>query len=226
MLSTRDEKKAYFNNYWQTRDIVSADARSVERSSLVAKLIGDDKTLHLVDAGCGRGVIMTRLAEAGYKISGCDMSSDTISFLCDNGFDAYLCDLENDPLPRPYDGILCLEVLQQVFDPGAVLDKFKSSLTKNGFMIISVPNEYHLLSRIRLLLGRSHLGHFEESHIRLFTPVRGRELFEKIGLTVEETINVSVIPPRFKVAGIFGRLLANILPGLFSISQIYRLKIK
>ncbi len=226
MLDTRDEKKAYFNHYWQTRDIDSADTRSVQRSDLVAQLIGDNKNIKLVDAGCGRGVIMMQLGEAGFDISGCDMSSDTVSFLCDNGYEACLCDLENENLPGKYDGILCLEVLQQVFDPIVVIDRFKSALYRNGFLIISVPNEYHLLARLRLLFGKSHLGHFDESHIRLFTPKRGRELFEKTGLSVEKTINVSVIPPRFKLLGRVGRMLANLIPGLFSLSQIYRLKLK
>jgi SAM-dependent methyltransferase len=226
VLTKTEEKQAYFNSYWQTRDLPSADARTRQRAVMIASLAGNPGSKKLLDVGCGRGGVMAYLSEQEYKISGCDLASDTISSLQAKGFEVFLFDIEQDELPGRYDGVLCLEVLQQIHDPLAALRKFSDALNENGFLIISVPNEFHLWSRLRLLFGRSHLGHFDESHIRLFTPWRAQDLFKRAGLQMEHAIPVSIIPPGMKALGWIGKTLAKIWPSLFSLSQIYRLKLR
>ncbi|MFH1701147.1 MAG: methyltransferase domain-containing protein [Candidatus Zixiibacteriota bacterium] len=224
MLSNVSHKRAYFNNYWHTRDISSADARSIQRAKFVESLLRKDKGQKIIDVGCGRGTVLIYLRQHGYVIGGCDIATDTVNDLIRQGYDAFICDLETEPLPEKYDVIMCLEVLQQVFDPIKIIQKFRQALYANGCLIISVPNEFHLLSRIKLVLGKSHLGHFEESHIRLFSPKRVRELFIKTELTVLKTIPVSIFPPHWKILQPLGKMLARIIPGLFSLSQIYMLE--
>jgi 2-polyprenyl-3-methyl-5-hydroxy-6-metoxy-1,4-benzoquinol methylase len=224
VLTQPAEKKKYFNRYWQTRDIPSADARSWERAEYLLSLMDTPESGEVLDVGCGRGEVMSQLARNGYNVAGCDLATDTIASLQSDGLNAFVFDIEGDELPQTYNAILCLEVLQQLFDPEAALRKFCRALNKNGHLIISVPNEFHLLSRLRLLFGKSHLGHFEESHIRLFSPRRARQLFERVGLQIEKVISVPVIPPRMKALNWLGKIPAAMFPGLFSLSQIYKLK--
>lgn len=226
MLSGTNRKQQYFNQYWQSRDLPSADARSRQRQSLVRTLLPEVAGQRLLEVGCGRGVIMEGLAVQGYKVCGCDIASDVIANLKADGFDVFLCDLERDPLPGKYDIVLCLEVLQQIFDPIAALIKMKDALKRGGCMVISVPNEFHIFSRLKLLVGRSHLGHFDESHIRLFTPRRARLMFERAGIEIESAIAVPVVPPRLGLLLPIGKLMAWLWPSLFAISNIYRLKDK
>jgi SAM-dependent methyltransferase len=224
LLKTIEDKKRYFNQYWRTRDLPSADTRSQQRAELVESLLSAQESKELLDVGCGRGMVMTFLAEQGYSVEGCDLATDTIAGLRADGYEVFIFDIEQDDLPKKYDGILCLEVLQQVFDPVAALHKFSRSLNNDGCLIVSVPNEFHLWSRMRLLFGKSHLGRFDESHIRLFTPARARELFDLAGMSIEKVISVPIFPPGLKIMGGFGSLLSKFLPSLFSLSQIYRLK--
>ncbi len=226
MLTRIEEKKRYFNNYWQTRDLPSADARSIQRAEYIASLLGHSKSGELLDVGCGRGTVLSYLSERGYNIGGCDLASDSIASLNAAGHDVFIFDIDTDDLPRKYNAILCLEVLQQIFNPQAALTKFSKALDEDGLLIISVPNEFHLWGRIKLFFGTSHLGHFDESHIRLFTPKRAKALFERVGLSVDKMISVSVIPPGIRALNWIGKMLAKICPSLFSLSQIYRLKIK
>jgi 2-polyprenyl-3-methyl-5-hydroxy-6-metoxy-1,4-benzoquinol methylase len=225
MLSRSGQKQVYFNHYWQTRDLPSADARSRQRAALVQSLLPMPQGNKLLEVGCGRGEVIRFLTAQGYHIEGCDIASETVSKLKADGFEVFLCDLEQDPIPGRFDVILCLEVLQQLFDPTAALQRLAACLNPGGRLIVSVPNEFHLQSRLKLLTGKSHLGHFDQSHIRLFTPQRARELFERAGLTVEVSIPVSAFPPGLKFMKLPGQILANSLPGLFSLSQIYRLKV-
>lgn len=226
MLNQTEEKKRYLNRYWQTRDLPSADARSHQRAEMIRSLLGEPQSEDLIDIGCGRGMVMIPLIEQGYRVSGCDLATETVGPLHADGYDAFVFDIEKDDLPDKYDGIICLEVLQQIFDPVAALGKFSKSLNENGFLIISVPNEFHLWSRLRLLAGSSHLGDFDESHIRLFNPRRARRMFERAGLHVEKVISVPVLPPGIKALGWLGKLLARFSPSLFSLSQIYKLKVR
>lgn len=224
MLNDVSQKKAYFNNYWETRDISSADIRSIQRAKYVESLLRNDKGQKIVDVGCGRGTVLIHLKKHGFVVSGCDISTDTVNELTRQGYDSFICDLESDPLPGKYDVIMCLEVLQQVFDPVKIIGAFKYALYAKGRVIISVPNEFHILSRIKLILGKSHLGHFEESHIRLFSPKRAKELFEKTGMKITKSIPVSIFPPQWKFIQSLGKILARLMPGLFSLSQIYMLE--
>jgi 2-polyprenyl-3-methyl-5-hydroxy-6-metoxy-1,4-benzoquinol methylase len=224
MLTRTEDKKSYFNHYWQTRDLPSADARSRQRAAYVQALMGDGRSSAILDVGCGRGTVMSFLAAQGYNIGGCDLASDSITALQNDGYDVFLFDIEQDDLPKKYDVILCLEVLQQVFDPVAALTKLTRFLTDDGYLIVSVPNEFHLWSRLQLLRGKSHLGHFEESHIRLFNPRRARQMFERAGLSIDRSISVSVMPPSHGALNRIGEIMAGISPSLFSLSQIYRLR--
>lgn len=224
MLTGTQQKQSYFNRYWRTRDVTSTDARSVQRAEAVRSLLGEPQGLRLIEVGCGRGVVMSHLSESGYDICGCDISTETVAALKAGGWNVFLCDIESDHLPETYDGILCLEVLQQLFDPVSMAENLAGFLNDGGFLIVSVPNEHHILSRIKLIFGRSHLGHFDESHIRLFTPRRAKELFARAGLRIEGVISVSIIPPRMKALGWLGRILAGLAPGLFALSQIYRVR--
>jgi 2-polyprenyl-3-methyl-5-hydroxy-6-metoxy-1,4-benzoquinol methylase len=225
MMKDFHEKKAYFNRYWETRDLPSADARSRQRFEVVRQMLDNlHEGASILDIGCGRGVILSALAADGYIVDGCDISTAVVSMLTRMGYDAFVCDIERDPLPHRYDCLLCLEVLQQVFDPFEVLNKLGSALNENGYMIVSVPNEFHLWSRLKLVLGLSHLGHFEESHIRLFTPRRAKELFSCTGYVVEKSIPLPLLPPRMRLLQGFARVLARLSPSLFSLSQLYRIK--
>ena len=224
MLTDIEKKQSYFNRYWQTRDLPSADARSIERAELARSFIGKPEGRRILEIGCGRGTVLSYLAEAGYDIAGCDISSQSVADLESSGREVFLCDIERDDLPGTYDVILCLEVLQQIFDPVAALKKCARHLDDDGFMVVSVPNEFHLVSRLKLLFGTGHLGHFEESHIRLFTPRRARQMFTQARLRVEDSIPVPVIPPRFAWMKPISKILAASSPGLFSLSQIYRVR--
>lgn len=224
MLTSTEEKKQYFNRYWQTRELASADARSRQRAEMVCSLLNISPSKKILDIGCGRGLVMSYLAGHGFNIAGCDLATETMALLQSEGYEVFLFDIEKDELPQKYDVILCLEVLQQLFNPLSALKKFSQGLNDDGCLIISVPNEFHLWTRLKVFFGAGHLGHFDESHVRLFSPERARELFRRAGLIVEKMLPVSIIPPENKWLSRLGMFLARIVPSLFSLSLIYRLK--
>ncbi|UCD94229.1 MAG: class I SAM-dependent methyltransferase [Candidatus Zixiibacteriota bacterium] len=222
-MPTVEEKKAYFDQYWRDQPESKADPRSIQRAEYVHKLV--QKTSgRLLDVGCGRGVILDYFAQLGYEVAGTDISPDAVTMVSENGHKAFLLDIERDEPEGKYDIILCLEVLQQVYYPLRALKRLKDALEYDGELIVSLPNEFHIVSRLKILFGRTHVGHFNHSHIRLFSPERDLYLFERLNLRVAERAYIPVVPPRWKSLTALFRPLARMFPALFAIASVYCLR--
>jgi 2-polyprenyl-3-methyl-5-hydroxy-6-metoxy-1,4-benzoquinol methylase len=214
------DKKIYFNQYWREQPAAIADPRAEQRAKIVYRLLNRTGG-RLLDLGCGRGIALDYFARRGFDVTGSDISPEMIGFNQDRGHRAILLDLEKDNIPGGFDIILCLEVLQQLYDPDKLLRKIKKSLSDDAIFVASFPNEFHLVSRLRLLFGRSHLGHFDHSHIRLFSPARNRELLRQSRWNVIALYHIPIIPPKWRFLSFLFTPLARICPSLFALSSIY-----
>jgi 2-polyprenyl-3-methyl-5-hydroxy-6-metoxy-1,4-benzoquinol methylase len=217
------DKKIYFDQYWHEQPAAIADPRAVQRAEIVHNLLNRSEG-RLLDLGCGRGAAVDYFARLGFDVTGSDISPEMIAFNEARGHKAILLDLEKDNIPAEFNIILCLEVLQQLYDPAALFDRIKNSLSDNSVLAVSFPNEFHIVSRLRLLFGLSHLGHFEHSHIRLFSPERGRELLRKTGWNIIRTRHIPIIPPKWKFLSALFSPLAQFCPSLFALSSVYILR--
>ncbi|UCD17964.1 MAG: class I SAM-dependent methyltransferase, partial [Candidatus Zixiibacteriota bacterium] len=179
-----------------------------------------------LEVGCGPGVVLEFFAQQGFTVEGIDLSPEAVAMVDRRGYSASVCDLECDDIAGGYDVILCLEVLQQVHDPVSVLIKLKQALAADGELIVSLPNEFHLISRLQLMIGNSHLGKFTHSHLRLFSPERDRELFARAGLEIACKKHLSIVPPRLRWLARLSRPFAVWLPSSFALSSLYRVRAK
>jgi 2-polyprenyl-3-methyl-5-hydroxy-6-metoxy-1,4-benzoquinol methylase len=216
-----EKKKIYFDQYWREQPEARVEPRSRQRAGYVYDLL-EKRSGRLLDVGCGRGVILGNFAQRGFDVEGMDISSDAVEMVKRKGYRAQVVDLERDDINEKYDVILCLEVLPQVYDPLIVLEKLIRALKDNGELIISVPNEFHIISRINILFGRSHPGDYKHSHIRLFSPHRDRKLIERAHLKIVGCKYVSIVPPGWKITSAIFEPLTQIWPTLWAISSIYR----
>ncbi len=222
-MQTVEKKKIYFDNYWKQQPESRVDPRSLQRAKAVDRLL-QKRSGCLLDVGCGRGLILDYFAGRGYDVTGVDISPEAVEMVRQNGHKVQVLDLEQEEISEKYDVILCLEVLQQLHDPVAVLGKLVSALHENGELVVSMPNEFHIISRLKLLFGRSHLGDFSHSHIRLFFPSRDKKLFENANLKIINKLYVPIAPPKWKTISMIFRPLAQMCPSLLAISSIYTLE--
>ena len=228
-----DTKCTAFDHYWETRDLVSLDLRTRLRVGIVERMLqaqsGDTPVAGktMLDVGCGRGSVSAHFAELGYHVTAFDISPIAVGWTEKQHptVRAMVLDLETEPIIGSYDVILCLEVLQQVREPVAVLTKLREALTPDGTLVVSLPNEFHLARRLSILTGRISFGGIEDTHIKLFTPREHHRLFEACGLAIDREMSQSIIPPRWsggrwhhKTRGIASRW-----PGLLALSTVYAL---
>ncbi|HUU47109.1 MAG TPA: class I SAM-dependent methyltransferase [Acidobacteriota bacterium] len=221
------EKKRLFDHYWETRDLSSADMRTRLRISLVESLL-EHRFGRLLDVGCGRGAIAAHFAERGWMVTATDIAPLAVEWTRrqHRAIAAVCLDLETEPIPGEYDVALCLEVLQQVRNPVDVLRKLAASLTDEGELIVSLPNEFHVARRLAIGAGRVNFGGIDDTHIKLYTVAEHARLFAACGLEDTARRVQSIVPPRW--AGGRWHTLANrvarLFPGLFALSVVYRLK--
>lgn len=109
----------------------------------------------LLDYGCGGGVLVKALAEAGHVVTGVDISEGMLAaaqalvkpesqqhtvqfFRVDEAF-------QGDYQREQYDGVFSLGVLEYLDNPHALLKELATVIQAGGFLVLSFPNRQSLL---------------------------------------------------------------------------------
>jgi len=99
----------------------------------------------ILDVGCGNGVISRHLGRFGFQVTGIDVSEKAINKAQSlNQFSnvKFMIKSAEDLIAEgiKYEAIICSEVLEHLNDPDALLEVLNKSLSRNGKLIITVPN--------------------------------------------------------------------------------------
>lgn len=132
----------------------------------------------VLDLACGVGYGSNILAEAGFRVTGVDISAEAIAFAkqhySKNGAEFICADARNLEL-HDFDAVVCFETLEHVEDPGKLLRMFHSTGAKT--LLASVPNE-------DVLPYRQPDGSTIKFHHRHYRPAEFRALLEANGWKV------------------------------------------
>jgi SAM-dependent methyltransferase len=165
-----------------------------------------DRSLLLLDVGCGRNGVLGRYKVPADTYHGCDFPERM-----DGEADHYWSlDLnmtsvaDTAPDGTRYDVIFCGEVLEHLFSPDALLRDLHVLLQPRGVLILSTPNLGYYVNRLLLLFGISPLylensaerklgrktrlfgqNNPTEGHIRLFTYGAVKDLVVREGFYIE-----------------------------------------
>jgi 2-polyprenyl-3-methyl-5-hydroxy-6-metoxy-1,4-benzoquinol methylase len=116
---------------------------------LASHIETDNKSM--CDVGCGEGWNLKFFKEKGWKVTGIDISNFGIleknpsldkDFIKTGIMDG-LYDLEMRG--KLFDIILLMNVLEHVLEPVKLIEKLKKLLSKDGLLVIQIPNDYSLL---------------------------------------------------------------------------------
>jgi len=119
----------------------------------VAKLIPPNSKV--LDIGCNDGKIRNYLIKPNYF--GVDLDKKFIERLKAEGFHAQFADLNKDEIPfkkERFDYVLLLDIVEHVVDPRRLISAAEKLLNPNGKIIITLPNDYHLINKIRFLFNK------------------------------------------------------------------------
>ena len=213
----------FFDRFWKKQEPERVDRRALQRWKFIEANLGFLPGKKILDVGAGRGLTARLLAEKGFEVSACDVSSDSVNLLRQQGLVGFVFDLEEDELEQQYDAIFCLEVLQYLRYPEKAVLKLKDALNPGGVLVVSLPNEFHILRRLGIFFGRTGWAGAATPHLRLFDRKTAVWLFRQCRLKLIKMIPVTLCPPGLPGEGL-ARILANWFCDWFSLSIIFYLR--
>jgi 2-polyprenyl-3-methyl-5-hydroxy-6-metoxy-1,4-benzoquinol methylase len=166
------------------------------REDIVAELV---RPLgRVLDVGCGAGNVGPGLRAAGAAhLTGVELVPEAAAAARER-FDEVLEGTIEATLGRlegPFDTILCLDLLEHLADPQAVLEALRGLAARGGRLKVSVPNARHVSLlydlAVRGTFGYTEWGHRDRTHLRWFTR---RDIAELVGATGWSVTGISHPP--------------------------------
>ena len=158
---------------------------------------------HVLDMGCGAGLLCEPLARLGAKVTGVDAAPENIAaaqaHAATMGLDIEY--LQGDPdavAGQAFDLVTSLEVIEHVDDPAAFVGGLAERLAPGGMMIVSTPNRTRRSRLAMITVGEATgmIPRGTHDWDRFLTPNELTALIEAAGLRVVDTIGFAYDPLR------------------------------
>jgi len=168
----------------------------------------------VLELGCGDGSFR-RLLDDNLEYWGVEPFPDAaekarknISKVLEGNYEEVLSDLPEDY----FDLVICNDVIEHFVDHDFFFKSIKSKISKEGYIVGSIPNVRHLSNLIGLLWRKDWSyqddGILDRTHLRFFTEKSLKEVFSKHGYDQESFKYLNIIKPRIHPPR---RLFFNIL---------------
>ena len=184
------------NNY----DVESIDLNNMNDSHTL--IVNEIKKGTVLDVGCSTGIIgrTLKLIKNDIVVDGIELDKEAYNEIKKNKvyndlYNINICDFDNNNTKKFYDSnkkydyIIFADVLEHLINPDEVLYKMSKKLSKNGVIIISIPNVSHI-DIIRSLINNefnyNDRGILDSTHLRFFT----KNSFCDMIHNIEERYNV------------------------------------
>lgn len=138
----------------------------------------------VLDLGCGRGVFLQLLREAGIMAQGVDLAKEAVEACRTKGFEIIQEDVlaflaHQEPI---WDGIFCSHLIEHLSYPQAMalLEGCYKALTRGGVLVVVTPNSLDL----RVI---SEIFWLDPSHVRLYPLPLLVDMLSEVGFSVSET---------------------------------------
>lgn len=127
----------------------------------------------LLDVGCGSGYLarLLKTHRPDLTIEGVDISGEAIKRARPHLEKVWKVDLDREDLPTEssrYDTVVCIEVLEHLYDPDHAIVEIFRVLHPGGRAVFTVPNLAYWRYRLHLLLGRVPPPAVDRRHLHQF----------------------------------------------------------
>ena len=149
------EKEVYEKIWKRKKDKVVDYTKKGTRVYEASCLIQDcDKIL---DVGCGDGVLYNIIKDRCKSYYGVDISKTALSQIKDKKVNVRIVNINEQKLPFQdnfFDYVVCLDVIEHVFDPVKLIEELFRVTKREGLVIISTPNIRYYKHILKLIFGR------------------------------------------------------------------------
>lgn len=144
----------------------------------------------ILDVGCGNGEFMAAAAQAGYRVTGTDISVPAVELCRSRGLDAVAGDFLTLPFDGEFDAVTMWDVIEHLPDPAAFVARARSLLRPGGSLVVKTPgvtDRMFAMVKVAPSLAGSVL---HEDHIQFFTPRSFARLGARTGFDAVEALRL------------------------------------
>jgi 2-polyprenyl-3-methyl-5-hydroxy-6-metoxy-1,4-benzoquinol methylase len=196
---------------------------SIQRSDILP-LVSHLKGVTTLDVGCGEGAtsFMLKQNAIAKRTLGIEYSPGALKKASHVIDDLKSGDVETMDLSgweQAVDLLLCLDVLEHLYDPWKALKKLSSCIKPGGMIVASIPNVQNKYVVLPLLRGKwqyEEQGFLDRTHIRFFTHRTARALLESTGFAIE-----SELPLMGSKAKLFDTATFGLLRGFLAVQYVF-----
>lgn len=199
----------------------------------------------VLDIGCATGGLGKYLRDRLYcYVVGVDMNPEYRTLCSKNLDEFYVLDGSNFNLlekflkGQKFDFIILADVVEHLVDADSFLYKLSNSITKNEYVILSIPNISFWKSRLKLFLGifeYTETGIFDKTHLHFYNLYYARKIlsenFSILGerhsswyAPSEELLHLRKIPIVKSLLSLLRHFLTSILPNFYASQLIFLLQ--
>jgi 2-polyprenyl-3-methyl-5-hydroxy-6-metoxy-1,4-benzoquinol methylase len=174
-------RRFYDEKYYKKFCTVS-DGYAEYRAKKALKYIPKNKTT-ILNIGCGYGFESKIFSDAGYDVVGVDVSEKALRAAKEYQIESILGDVqEGIKLPdESFNVVYSAEVLEHLAFPSYFFEEVRRLLTKDGILILMLPNTARLTNRISLLFLGQLSSDFNEEHLHEMTPRQIKKYLKDYG---------------------------------------------
>lgn len=192
----------------------------------VAKLIAPNS--EVLDIGCNDGNLRNFLINCKYY--GVDLDKELIHELVKKGIKAKQVDLNKQVLPfkkEKFAYIVLLDILEHVVNPQKLLSESKERLKEGGRLIITLPNDYHILNKTRFIFNKplTEDPFAPYGHLHYFSIKDGERFLIKNGFKILRKIPIPPIKPRI-IPQPIKNFLGKFFPQSFARDILYSVSVE
>jgi glycosyltransferase involved in cell wall biosynthesis len=180
---------------------------------------------HVLDIGCGQGLVGRELVAKGCRVTGMDQFiPDRSSASASMEFIRWNLDRKEFPVNvSEFDQIMMLDIIEHLKEPETFMDELRFAADcKRPEVVMTTANVGFFVTRLMLLAGQFNYGKkgiLDATHTRLFTFRSLAELLDQAGYKLLEVRGIPAPFPKAIGDNFLSRLLLRINEALIRVSK-------
>lgn len=170
------------------------DTESKSAAAFIVQMVGTGKKV--LELGTGPGSITKHLSNNQCIVTGVDIDDEALEIVDEFCEETLRVDLNNPEWDKQfenkgkYEAVVAGDVLEHLYDPWSTLPKMKSLISKQGYLVLSLPHVGHACVAAALMaedFKYNSFGLLDQTHIRFFGLKNMQDLIEGAGLKIVQS---------------------------------------